>query len=109
MLAVYGANSEYGANDPLRCYWYLHEVFTIVLSIAATGIIIGAQAILGYNIGAGQFDRVRETFRKVPRPPSSSVLSRHLFSRFCIAESILLPSIHAQTTSRLLADPHHQL
>lgn len=63
MLAVYGANSEYGANDPLAVIGICMKVFTIVLSIA-TGIIIGAQPILGYNIGAGQFDRVRETFRK---------------------------------------------
>lgn len=63
MLAVYGANSEYGANDPLAIIGICMKVFTIVLSIAM-GIIIGAQPILGYNIGAGQFGRVRETFRK---------------------------------------------
>lgn len=63
MLAVYGANSEYGANDPLAIIGICMKVFTIVLSIAM-GIIIGAQPILGYNIGAGQFSRVRETFRK---------------------------------------------
>lgn len=39
------------------------KVFTIVLSIAM-GIVIGAQPILGYNIGAGNNDRVREGFRK---------------------------------------------
>lgn len=63
MLAVYGANSEYGANDPLAIIGICMKVFTIVLSIAM-GIIIGAQPILGYNIGAGKNDRVRETFRK---------------------------------------------
>ena len=63
MLAVYGAQSEYGANDPLAIIGICMKVFTIVLSIAM-GIIIGAQPILGYNIGAGQNDRVRETFRR---------------------------------------------
>lgn len=63
MLAIYGANSEYGASDPLAIIGICMKVFTIVLSIAM-GIIIGAQPILGYNIGAGNNDRVREGFRK---------------------------------------------
>lgn len=63
MLATYGAQSEYGANDPLAIIGICMKVFTIVLSIAM-GIIIGAQPILGFNIGAGHYDRVRETFRK---------------------------------------------
>jgi len=63
MLAIYGANSEYGANDPLAIIGICMKVFTIVLSVAM-GIIIGAQPILGFNIGAGNTDRVRETFRK---------------------------------------------
>lgn len=63
MLAIFGANSVYGANDPLAIIGICMKVFTIVLSIAM-GIIIGAQPILGYNIGAGHHDRVRETFRK---------------------------------------------
>lgn len=63
MLAIYGANSEYGANDPLAIIGICMKVFTIVLSVAM-GIIIGAQPILGYNVGAGKTDRVRETFRK---------------------------------------------
>lgn len=63
MLAIFGAKSSYGANDPLAIIGICMKVFTIVLSIAM-GIIIGAQPILGFNIGAGKVDRVRETFRK---------------------------------------------
>lgn len=63
MLATFGAKSVYGANDPLAIIGICMKVFTIILSIAL-GIIIGAQPILGFNIGAGQHDRVRETFRK---------------------------------------------
>lgn len=63
MLATYGASSIYGANDPLAIIGICMKVFTIVLSIAM-GIIIGAQPILGFNIGAGKTERVRETFRK---------------------------------------------
>lgn len=62
-LATFGAQSEYGANDPLAIIGICMKVFTIVISIAM-GIIIGAQPILGFNVGAGQNDRVRETFRK---------------------------------------------
>lgn len=63
MLAIYGATSEYGANDPLAIIGICMKTFTIVLSIAL-GIIIGAQPILGYNVGAGNYKRVKETFRK---------------------------------------------
>jgi len=63
MLATFGAKSVYGANDPLAIIGICMKVFTIVLSIAM-GIVIGAQPILGFNIGAGHNDRVRETFRK---------------------------------------------
>lgn len=63
MLAIYGAASEYGANDPLAIIGICMKVFTIVLSIVL-GIIIGAQPILGYNVGAGKYNRVKETFRK---------------------------------------------
>ncbi len=63
MLATFGAKSIYGANDPLAIIGICMKVFTIILSIAM-GIIIGAQPILGYNVGAGNYDRVRETFRK---------------------------------------------
>ncbi len=41
MLASFGANAIYGANDPLAIIGICMKVFTIVLSIAM-GIIIGA-------------------------------------------------------------------
>lgn len=63
MLAIYGAASEYGANDPLAIIGICMKTFTIVLSVAL-GIIAGAQPILGYNVGAGKYNRVKETFRK---------------------------------------------
>jgi len=64
MLAKYGAVSKYGADIPIATIGICMKVFTIVINIAV-GIILGAQPILGYNIGAGHHDRVRETFRKV--------------------------------------------
>lgn len=63
MLAIYGAKTVYGASDPLAIIGICMKVFTIVLSIAM-GVVIGAQPILGFNIGAKQYDRVRQTFKK---------------------------------------------
>ncbi len=63
MLAIYSAESEYGANDPIAIIGICMKTFTVVLSIAL-GIIIGAQPILGYNVGAANYKRVKETFRK---------------------------------------------
>jgi cytidylate kinase len=40
------------------------KVFTIVINIVV-GIILGAQPILGFNYGAKNFDRVKETFKIV--------------------------------------------
>lgn len=62
MLAKYGAESAYGADIPIATMGICSKVFSIVLNIAI-GIIVGAQPILGYNIGAGKNDRVKETFR----------------------------------------------
>ncbi len=64
MLAQWGARSRYGADIPIATIGICMKVFTIVMNLAV-GIVLGAQPILGYNIGAGQNDRVRETFRKV--------------------------------------------
>lgn len=64
MLAKYGAVSKYGADIPIATIGICMKVFTIVINIVV-GVILGAQPILGYNIGAGENNRVRETFRKV--------------------------------------------
>ena len=62
MLAKYGAESSYGADIPIATMGICTKVFSIVLNIAI-GIIVGAQPILGYNIGAGKNARVKEPFR----------------------------------------------
>ena len=62
MLAKYGALSKYGADIPIAVIGICMKVFTIIINIAV-GIILGAQPILGYNYGAKQNDRVKETFK----------------------------------------------
>lgn len=64
MLAKYGATSKYGADIPIATIGICMKVFTIIINIVV-GIILGAQPILGYNIGAKKKDRVKETFRLV--------------------------------------------
>ncbi len=64
MLAKYGSISKYGADIPLAVIGIVMKVFSIVINIVV-GIIVGAQPILGYNIGAKKVERVKETFKKV--------------------------------------------
>lgn len=62
MLAKYGAMSIYGADIPIAVMGIAMKVFTIVINIVV-GLLVGAQPILGYNYGAGKYDRVKQTFK----------------------------------------------
>ena len=64
MLAKYGAQSKYGANDPQAIIGVIMKVFTIFVNIAV-GIAAGAQPIVGYNYGANEFKRVKKIFKYV--------------------------------------------
>lgn len=64
MLSKYGAISKYGADIPIAVIGICMKVFTIVINIVV-GIILGAQPILGYNIGAKKTERVKSTFKLV--------------------------------------------
>ncbi|MDE7306469.1 MAG: MATE family efflux transporter [Clostridia bacterium] len=61
MLGKYGAMSEYGANIPIVLIGIESKVFTVVVNIVV-GVVLGCQPILGYNIGAKKFDRVKKTY-----------------------------------------------
>ena len=64
MLAKYGAMSKYGANIPISVISIETKVFTVIINIVV-GIILGGQPILGYNNGARNYDRVRETYKLI--------------------------------------------
>ncbi len=64
VLAHYGALSKYGQDIPISVYGIQTKVYTIVCNIVV-GIVLGGQPIFGYNYGAGNHDRVRETYRWV--------------------------------------------
>ena len=63
-LAKYGALSKYGADIPIAVIGICMKVFTIVINIVI-GIVLGAQPILGYNYGAKEYKRVKQTFKLV--------------------------------------------
>lgn len=66
LLVKYGAASAYGADIPLAAFVVIMKLFQIVLNIAI-GIAAGAQPIVGYNYGAGKYDRVQELLKLIIR------------------------------------------
>jgi Na+-driven multidrug efflux pump len=64
MLAKYGAESKYGVDIPIAIIGIESKVFTVVINIVV-GIVLGCQPILGYNLGAGKFDRVKKLYRNI--------------------------------------------
>lgn len=66
LLTKYGYDTfastgvAYGAVIPLAVVGIVMKVFGIVVSIVI-GISLGGQPIIGFNIGAGNMDRVKET------------------------------------------------
>lgn len=64
MLAKYGAQSRYGADIPIAIIGIESKVFTVVINLVV-GIVLGCQPIIGYNIGAKQYDRVKKLYRRI--------------------------------------------
>lgn len=62
LLVRYGAGSVYGSDIPLAAFVVIMKLFQIVLNIGI-GIAAGAQPIVGYNYGAGQYGRVRKLLK----------------------------------------------
>ena len=61
-LAKYGALSPYGPDIPISVFSIQTKVYTVVCNIVV-GIVLGGQPIFGYNYGAGNMKRVRQTYR----------------------------------------------
>lgn len=64
VLREYGANSVYGSDIPLATMGIISKISMIVISISL-GIAQGGQPIMGFNYGAKQYKRVRQTFRYI--------------------------------------------
>jgi putative MATE family efflux protein len=61
MLKAYGAQSIYGSDIPISAIGIVMKVNELLLGIVI-GIAIGGQPILGYNYGAKNFKRVKDTY-----------------------------------------------
>lgn len=64
IMTKYGASTKYGADIPLSVYGVISKLNGLYVS-AILGISIGSQPIIGFNYGAQNYDRVKETLKKV--------------------------------------------
>lgn len=66
-VVKYGAVSVYGSDIPLAVSGIIAKLNTI-LGAFAVGLAQGCQPILGYNMGAKNYSRVKETYKKAAIP-----------------------------------------
>ena len=64
MLAKYGAMSHYGVDIPIAIIGIESKVFTVVINLVV-GIVLGCQPIIGYNMGARNYDRVKKLYQSI--------------------------------------------
>ncbi|MBS5724602.1 MAG: MATE family efflux transporter, partial [Clostridiales bacterium] len=64
MLVKYGAVSQYGVDIPIAVIGIESKVFTVVINLVV-GIVLGCQPIIGYNIGAKNYDRVKKLYKSI--------------------------------------------
>lgn len=64
MLAKYGAMSQYGVDIPIAIIGIESKVFTVVINLVV-GIVLGCQPIIGYNIGAKNYSRVKQLYKSI--------------------------------------------
>lgn len=64
MLAKYGAMSQYGVDIPIAVIGIESKVFTVVINLIV-GIVLGCQPVIGYNIGAKNYSRVRRLYQSI--------------------------------------------
>ncbi|MDR0937490.1 MAG: MATE family efflux transporter [Oscillospiraceae bacterium] len=63
VLTSYGANSVYGEDIPLAVSGVIAKLNSIIIAFSV-GIAIGCQPIYGFNMGAKNYARVKETYKK---------------------------------------------
>lgn len=64
IMTKYGAKTKFGADIPLSVYGVISKINSLFIS-TVLGVSIGAQPIIGFNYGAGNELRVKETLKKV--------------------------------------------
>ena len=87
-LTHYGELSAFGPDIPLSSFGVVMKVNSLFISFFV-GVNQGTQPILGYNYGAKQYDRVKETYKKSliinVIVASVSLLCFQLFPHYIIA------------------------
>ena len=64
LLGKYGGQSKFGSEIPITVLGIVMKISQILNSIII-GIAAGAQPIIGYNYGAGKYDRVKRSLKTV--------------------------------------------
>lgn len=64
LLAKYGKESEFGSEIPITVLGIVMKISQILNSVII-GIAAGTQPIIGYNYGAGKYDRVKKVLKIV--------------------------------------------
>lgn len=64
VMTKFGSISKFGSDIPLSVYGVVSKINNLYVSFVL-GLSIGAQPILGFNYGAGNFKRVKEIIKKV--------------------------------------------
>ena len=62
LLKIYGKNSIYGSDIPIAVFGIVMKINVIFIAIVL-GLVQGAQPTFGFNYGAKNYHRVRETMR----------------------------------------------
>lgn len=64
IMNKYALTSKFNEDIPLSVYGVISKINSLYVS-CILGISIGAQPIIGFNFGAGNYKRVKETLKKV--------------------------------------------
>lgn len=97
ILVVYGEKSVYGSEIPLAVTGIVLKVNQILLFIIV-GIASGAQPLISYNYGLGNYQRVRQGFRfcitwaTIEKPVKALILSLSRQIVFLIPLAMWLPT-----------------
>ena len=63
-LAKYGALTKYGADIPIAIIGIQSKIFTVVINLVV-GIVLGCQPVISFNMGAKNYGRVKELYKKI--------------------------------------------
>lgn len=86
LMRKYGAQSIYGSDIALSCYGLMMKIYQIAHSMFV-GLASGTQPINGFNFGAKQFERVKQTIKVAAK--ASIVISVVWFSVFHFGGGLL--------------------